>query len=140
MVDKERGEILKDLSLHIPSITLSERCLFDLELLMNGAFSPLKGFMTHSDYESVLDRMRLQDGALWPVPICLDVHEAEAERLEAGQSVALRDAEGFMLAVMDIEEIWPIDKEMEALRIYATTDTNHPGVDYLFHQAGTPAS
>ncbi len=137
IVDEERKNVLKDLSLHIPSIVLSDVQLCDLELLMNGGFSPLTGFMTQMDYESVIDRMRLQDGNLWAIPVCLDVTETEASRLEAGQSVALRDPEGFMLAVMHIGEIWPIDKEREAREIYNTTDTTHPGVDYLFHQTGT---
>ena len=137
MVDEERRNVLKDLSLHIPSLILSERQLCDLELIMNGAFSPLGGFMTSPDYESVVDRMHLQDGALWPIPICLDVTEVEANRLESGQSVALRDPEGFMLAVMHIEEIWPMDKQREGEAIYGTTDEAHPGVDYLFHHMGS---
>ena len=137
IVDEDRKNALKDLSLHIPSIMLSEHRLFDLELLMNGAFSPLTGFMTNPDYESVLDRMLLQDGTLWPIPICLDVTEVEASRLESGQSVAIRDPEGFMLAVMHVEEIWPIDKKREAQAIYGTMDITHPGVDYLFHQIGS---
>lgn len=137
IVDEDRKEVLKDLSLHIPSISLSERHMCDLELLINGAFSPLKGFMTKVDYESVMDRMRLQDGMVWPIPICLDISEVEAGRLEAGQSVALRDPEGFMLAVMHIEDIWPIDKKRESQVIYGTTDESHPGVDYLFSQTGS---
>lgn len=137
IVDEDRQAVLRDLSLHTPSIVLSERQLCDLELLMNGAFSPLTGFMTHPDYESVLHRMRLQAGSLWPIPICLDLTETEALQLEAGQSLALRDPEGFMLAVMHVEEIWPIDKEREAETIYGTLDSTHPGVDYLFHQTGT---
>jgi len=104
---------------------------------MNGAFSPLRGFMARTDYESVIDRMRLQGGALWPIPVCLDVTETEASRLEAGQSVALRDPEGFMLAVMHIEDIWQIDKKAEAEGVYGTTDTDHPGVEHLFYRSGT---
>jgi len=137
IVDEERRGVLQDLSMHIPSITLSERLLCDLELLMSGAFSPLKGFMNSPDYEAVLDRTRLQDGTIWPIPVCLDVTEVEAGQLEAGQSVALRDPEGFMLAVMHIEEIWPIDKKRESKTVYGTRDTSHPGVDYLFNQAGS---
>ena len=121
----------------IVSIVLSGRQLCDLELLMNGAFSPLTGFMTSTDYESVLDRIRLQDGTPWPIPICLDIPEVQASRLEGGQSVAIRDPEGYMLAVMHIEEIWPIDKKREAEAVYGTTETTHHGVDYLFHQTGT---
>ncbi len=130
----ERQKVLKDLSLHIASISLSERQMCDLELLMNGTFSPLAGFMIGSDYESVLDRMRLQDGILWPIPICLDISAVTAEQLEAGQSIALRDPEGFMLGVMHVEDIWPIDKKRESQMIYGTTDTSHPGVEYLLNQ------
>ncbi len=136
MADAERQAILKDLSLHIPSITLSENQICDLELLLNGSFSPLTGFMTQTDYESALDRMRLQDGTLWPIPVCLDIGDLEASKLESGQSVALRDSEGFMLAVMHIEEIWPIDKKREAETVYGTQDLSHPGVDWLFHRTG----
>jgi sulfate adenylyltransferase len=68
LVDEERAAVLKELSLSIPDITLNERQLCDLELLATGAFSPLEGFMCRSDYESVLDRMRLQNDLLWPCP------------------------------------------------------------------------
>lgn len=130
----DRQNVLKELSLHIASISLSERQMCDLELLMNGAFSPLTSFMTSPDYESVVDRMRLQDGTIWPIPICLDISAVEAEQLEAGQSIALRDPEGFMLAVMHVEDIWPIDKKRESQMIYGTTNTFHPGVEYLLNQ------
>ena len=136
MVDDERKSVLNELSLHLVSITLSSRQLCDLELLMNGSFSPLTGFMTHPEYESVLDRMRLQDGTIWPMPICLDVSETEAGKLESGQTISLRDPEGFMLAAMHIDEIWSIDKKREAQSIFGTTDTYHPGVDNLFHHRG----
>jgi sulfate adenylyltransferase len=92
--------------------------------------------MTRSDYESVLDRMRLQNDSLWPIPICLDVSELQAHNLEAGQSVALRDPEGFLLAVMHIEDIWKIDPEKEATRVYGTKDKAHPGTNYLLTRAG----
>jgi len=134
VVDEERGRLLKDLSLNLPDISLSERQLCDLELLATGVFSPLDCFMTRSDYASVLDRMRLQNGTLWPLPITLDISETTAKSLESGQSVTLRDPEGFLLAVMHIDEIWPVDREKEAQNIYGTTDTLHPGVNYLYHR------
>jgi sulfate adenylyltransferase len=136
IVDEERAAILKDVVTNLPDITLNDRQLCDLELLANGAFSPLTGFMTRSDYESVLDRMRLQNDLLWPIPICLDVSELQAHNLEAGQSVALRDPEGFLLAVMHIEDIWKIDPEKEAARVYGTEDKAHPGTNYLLTRAG----
>ena len=137
LVEPERAVILKKLSLNIPDITLSERQLCDFELLATGAFSPLKGFMRRPDYESVLDRMRLQDNTLWPFPICLDISEKTAHSLEVGQSVAIRDPEGFLLGLLNVEEIWPIDKKKEAEMVFGTTDVAHPGVDHLFNQSGS---
>ncbi|RLB42281.1 MAG: adenylyltransferase [Deltaproteobacteria bacterium] len=136
IVDKERKEILRNLALDIPELILNERQMCDLELLAVGAFSPLKGFLTRADYESVLDRMRLQDGLLWPLPICLDLNKVQAESLEAGQSLALRDPEGFLLAVMHIEDIWPVDKARECEQLFNTMDKGHPGVQYLMDISG----
>jgi len=136
VVDSDRAGLLKEIAMSLPDIALNDRQMCDLELLANGAFSPLKGFMVRSDYESVLDRMRLQDGSLWPVPICLDVSATQAKSLEAGQSVALRDPEGFLLAVMHVSDIWPADAEKEAELVYGTQNTDHPGVAYLFESLG----
>jgi sulfate adenylyltransferase len=137
LVDPERVALLKDVSINLAEITLNERQLCDLELLSTGAFSPLDGFMVRADYESVLDRMRLQNDVLWPIPVCLDVTEAAVQSLEAGQSAALRDAEGYLLAIMHVEDIWPIDKEKEAKAIYGTMDASHPGVEHLLRETGT---
>ena len=102
LVDADRAEALKTESQNFPSLTLSQRQVCDLELLMNGAFSPLTGFMGKAAYESVVDDMRLPDGAVWPVPIVLDLPEKFAEKLEKCSKVALRDAEGFMQAVFTV--------------------------------------
>ncbi len=137
IVDGDRANALKDLSMDLDSVTLSDSAVCDLELLMNGGFSPLRGFMNQADYTSVLDRMRLEDGTLWPMPICLDISEGVAKSLEVEQSVALRDSEGFMLAVMGVESIWPVDKKHESEILFGTQDDRHPGVDPLFHKKGT---
>ncbi len=136
MADEDRAELLKDIANDLPDIILNDRQLCDLELMATGGFSPLEGFMVRADYEAVLDRIRLQNEVLWPIPICLDVSESIASNLEAGQSVALRDPEGFMLAVLHIEDIWPVDREKEADRVYETRDTVHPGVAYLINKSG----
>jgi len=136
LVDPERAALLKNISTDLASITLDDRQLCDFELLTTGAFSPLTGFMNRSNYESVLDRMKLQDGTLWPVPICLDISETAARPLEAGQSVVIRDPEGFLLAIMHVEDIWKPDKRKEAQLVYGTTDKAHPGVDNLLRNAG----
>ncbi len=131
MVGEAEAERLRCESQEYPSLTLSQRQLCDLELLMNGAFSPLDGFLGQADYEAVLDDVRLSDGRLWPVPIVLDVPESVAARLEPGQKVALRDSEGFMPAVLTVRDIWKVDKEREARQVYGTTSERHPGVRYL---------
>ncbi len=136
LVDEKRQNILKDIAFNLPDITLNDRQLCDLELLTTGAFSPLEGFLARSDYESVLDRMRLQSGVLWPIPICLDISETKAKSLEAGQSVALRDPEGFLLAIMEIEEIWAVEVEKEALHVFGTSNQVHPGVQQLYKKTG----
>jgi sulfate adenylyltransferase len=136
MVDQDRSTLLKKISRDLPDLALTARQMCDLELLATGAFSPLAGFMTRADYESVLDRMRLQDGTLWPIPICLGVSQSKAASLEAGQSLALRDPEGFLLAVMHLEDIWPIDHEKEARQVLGTCDPDHIGVQYLY-EGGT---
>ncbi len=136
LVDPERSALLKQVSTDLASITLDDRQLCDFELLTTGAFSPLTGFMNRSSYESVLDRMKLQDGTLWPVPICLDISETAARPLEAGQSVAVRDPEGFLLAIMHVEDIWKPEKEKEATLLFGTTDKAHPGVANLLRNTG----
>jgi len=136
MVDEERAVVLKEIALDLSDITLNGRQLCDLELMATGVFSPLDGFMTRPDYESVLDRMRLQSDVLWPIPVCLGISDIQARALEAGQSVTLRDQEGFLLAIMHIEDIWPVDRKKEASLVYGTTDKNHQGVEYLFNKEG----
>jgi len=131
LVDPQRAQVLKGIALELHDIILNERQLCDLELLATGAFSPLSGFMKRMDYEAVLNRMRLENGLLWPIPVCLDVHQTQVHNLEAGQSVALRDPEGYLLAIMHVDDIWPLEAEAEAMAIYGTTDKCHPGVQYL---------
>ena len=131
MADDERAGELKRLSRDFCSMTLSTAAAYDLELLMNGAFSPLTGFMGRDDYDAVLSRMRLQNDCLWPLPVCLPINSILARRIEPGQPLALRDAEGFILAVLHVQDIWRIDKEREVQRIFCSRDVRHPGVRRL---------
>jgi len=119
-----------------PSWDLSQRQLCDLDLLLNGAFSPLEGFLGQADYEKVCTDMRLESGVLWPMPITLDVSDAFADSVSTGDTIALRDPEGVLIATMDVSDIWQPDKESEAQRVFGTNDEAHPGVSYLMHQAG----
>jgi sulfate adenylyltransferase len=128
-----RIDELKKQSREFPSWDLTGRQLCDLELLVNGGFSPLRGFMTKADYEGVCKNMKLASGVLWPMPITLDVTEAFAQTLKPGSKVALRDPEGVMLAVLNVEEIWQPDREAEAKAVFGTTSKAHPGVNYLLN-------
>jgi len=131
----EEAERLKQESEAFPAIVLSQRQQCDLEMLLNGALSPLTGFMTEEVYDSVIDNTCLPDGVIWPIPFCLDVGEQFAD-VEIGTQLALRDTEGFMPAVLTVESVWCVDKEKEAQAIYGTLDQKHPGVRYLFESVG----
>lgn len=115
---------------------LTARQICDLELLMNGAFNPLKGFLGREDYNNVLDHLRLKDGTLWPIPITLDVSELFAETIKIGDSIALCDQEGVILAKMEISDKWTPEKPYEAKKVFGTVDDFHPGVDYLINNSG----
>jgi len=130
-VDDQRAEELKQASQDWPSWDLTPRQICDLELVLVGGFSPLKGFMGRQDYESVCKSMRLADGTLWPIPITLDVSDELAEKLNAGSSLALRDPEGVMLAALHVEETWKPDLDAEAQQVFGTQDTRHPAVAHL---------
>jgi sulfate adenylyltransferase len=120
----------------LPSWDLTARQLCDLELLMNGGFNPLEGFLTEEDYNGVVKDMRLADGSLWPMPINLDISDAFAETVEAGQDIALRDPEGVILAILSITDKWSPDKSAEANGVFGTDDIAHPAVNYLHNTAG----
>ena len=96
------------------SWTLTDRQLCDCELILDGSFSPLKGFMTQKNYTSVLETMRLENGSLFPIPIVLDVNEKFSKKLNFGDKIVLRDKEGFQIAQMMVESIWKPDFEEEA--------------------------
>lgn len=116
------------------SITLTKRQVCDLELILNGGFTPLDGFMDQNNYNSVVENMRLSDGKLWPIPIVLDVNQKELDKIKNSQEIDLRTAEGIVLAKLKIKDIYKPDKIKEAQNVYGTTDTTHPGVYYLINQ------
>jgi len=137
LIDASISDQLKDQSEHFPSITLTKRQLCDLEMLINGAMSPLTGYMDKETYDSVIKSARLPNNLLWPMPIVLDITSEVAENLKPGDKVALRDTEGFMPAVLTISDIWQADKKLEADSVYGTQSDQHPGVEYLFNQCGS---
>ncbi len=136
LVGEAEAETLKSESLDMPSVTLSQRQLCDLELMMNGGFTPLDGFMDRESYSHVLESMRLPGGELWPIPVVLDARREFAAKVGTGSRVALRDQEGLALAVLEVSDIWEPDKRAEAQRVYGTASTRHPGVRHLHERIG----
>ncbi len=110
---------------------LTERQLCDIELLLNGAFSPLEGFLNQQDYDSVVKTMRLTSGVLWPMPITLDVSDEFGSSIKSGDKVALRDLEGVIIATIEVGDVWTPDKKAEADGVYGSSDEAHPAVHYL---------
>ena len=126
---------IKAQSRNYPSWDLTPRQICDLELLLNGSFSPLTGFLNQADYDRVVAEMRLSDGTLWPIPITLDVSEQFASQIVSGERLALRDPGGVPIAVLEIGDIWRPDTRHEASQVLGTTDKRHPGAFYLLRRS-----
>ncbi|MCH2153413.1 MAG: sulfate adenylyltransferase [Phycisphaerales bacterium] len=110
------------------AITLSPKQVCDLEMIAMGAFSPLTGFVGPEDFKSICTDMRLQNGTVWPIPITLAVDDAIKNSLQEGQSAALHHPDGTLLAVIDVEHLYPHDKQLEIPNVFGTEDEAHPGV------------
>ena len=115
-----------------PSLILTDRQLCDLELILNGSFNPIQGFMGQNDYNEVLENMRLENGSIWTIPINLDVSEEFAEKIKLHEDIILKDKEGFSLAHLTVSDIWEPDFKKESEIVFRTTSHAHPGVNYLF--------
>ena len=135
-VENQTVKLSKDRASKLKSWDLTERQICDLELIMNGGFYPLTGFLGKEDYTSVVENMRLKNGALWPIPVTLDVSQEFAADIKEGQDIALRDLEGVILAILSISDKWLADKNHEAKKVFGTNDIKHPAVNYLHNIAG----
>jgi sulfate adenylyltransferase len=135
-VSAESAAKLKVEAGELVSWDLTPRQICDLELLMNGGFNPLNGFLSEADYDSVVTDMRLTNGTLWPMPITLDVPTEFAATVSPEQDIALRDQEGVILAIMSVTDKWTPNKALEAAKVYGDDDLAHPAVNYLHHTAG----
>ena len=123
-------------AIKLTSWDLTPRQICDLELIMNGGFYPLEGFLRQKDYEEVVENMRMANGKIWPIPITLDVSKEFADTVKTKQDIALRDQEGVILAILSISDKWVPDKKREAKKVFGSDDATHPGVHYLKNLAG----
>jgi sulfate adenylyltransferase len=116
----------------LPSVTLNPVSLSDLELIGNGAFSPLTGFLGAADYNRVVDEMHLASGSVWSIPITLAVTRERADQLPPQGEIALTDERGRVVAILELAEKFSPNKDREAERVFRTTDVAHPGVARVF--------
>lgn len=114
---------------------MTDRQLCDIEMILDGSFSPLNQFMNENDYKGVLNNMRLSNGKLFPLPITLDVDREFSKKVGVGEKIILREKEGFIVASMIISSIWEPDFNLEAKLVYGTLDQSHPAVNYLFNSS-----
>ncbi|MHA1864922.1 MAG: sulfate adenylyltransferase [Candidatus Heimdallarchaeaceae archaeon] len=115
----------------LPVLELNERTLADLECIATGVYSPLTGFMTEEDYISVVETMRLKNGVVWPIPVTLPVDDSFAGSLSKGDEITLK-WNGVYMGLMTVSDIYNPNKKKEALNVYKTEDSAHPGVAALY--------
>jgi 3'-phosphoadenosine 5'-phosphosulfate synthase len=115
----------------LPAIALDERAESDVDTIASGAFSPLQGFMSSKEYLRVVREMRLERGLPWPLPVTLAVSEAQGEALRSATEAALCARDGRIVAVIEINDVFRPDKELEAKAVFGTSDAAHPGVSCL---------
>lgn len=129
-----KESLLKE-SESLNSIILNARQLCDLELILNGGFSPLEGFLTEKDYNGVVENLRLSNGLVWSMPIVLDLSKDEASKFNVGERVVLRDEDNYPLAILTIEDKYTPNKQVEAEKVFGG-DLEHPAIVYLLHEQG----
>src|SRR5689334_19109565 len=134
LASEDERAVLQERAQRLPQIVIGSRQLADLEMLANGAYSPLGGFMTRDDYLSVVNDMHLSNGLPWSIPITLAVTTEQAEAIELDSQVALVDSQGALQAVMTVAEKFGYDKQLEARNVYRTEEDAHPGVKVLYQQ------
>ena len=152
MANPPHGGVLKDLIARdaprraelsaeaekLPAVVLNDRQLCDIELILNGGFSPLEGFMNEKDYNGVVEKNRLADGNLFSMPITLDLDQAEIKELgiKAGARITLRDSrDDRNLGILTVDDVYKPDKQKEAKEVFGG-DPDHPAVKFLFNQTG----
>lgn len=129
--ESELKELQKEAN-NLKSIVITKRTLCDIEMLAIGAFSPLKGFVVKTDYESIVEKMRLKNNLVWPIPITLQVKKEDHENIKNEKKITLKNDKNKAVAILNLQEIYQGDCKKEASLVYKTTDTNHPAVKYLF--------
>lgn len=133
VTDNEAQEI-KDRAKHLPKITLEPQAVSDLEMLAIGGYSPLEGFMGSKDYRAVIEHKHLANGLVWPIPIVIGVASQTTGQIKEGKDAAFVDTAGGLLGLICVEELFSADKDKEALLVYGTKESKHPGVERVYQR------
>ena len=131
-LNKDQTPDLKDKAMDWPRIVINARQLSDAHMVAQGGFSPITGFMTQTDYKTVVNHMHLSDGSPWSLPVTLGVNSDVALSVKEGQNVCLTKDDGNIAGILQLEEKYQRDKLQEATLVYGTTDSDHPGVANLY--------
>jgi sulfate adenylyltransferase len=136
LLDGNALEAEKSRAKSLQQIPISSREVGDLIMMGIGGFTPLDGFMTRADWESVCDGMKMVNGLFWPIPITLSTDKATADNIKEGSDIALVDPErdNEIIATMKVTEKYTIDKAHECMMVFKTTDEDHPGVKMVMAQ------
>ncbi|MBI4209269.1 MAG: sulfate adenylyltransferase [Deltaproteobacteria bacterium] len=132
LAPEAKRKALLDQAKGLPQLAVDERTVSDIEMFGIGGYSPLEGFVGIKDYASIVEKMHLANGLPWTIPITLRVSQEESKRLKEGKSIALKDSQGTLLALLEVQEVFSGNKENEAAKVYKTIDRSHPSVDFLF--------
>lgn len=139
---KERDEELIR-ARQLPTIMVDMEAVITLEMIATGVLSPNEGFMKEDDYTSVLEKGRLADGTVWPVPLSFAPTGSKNSEIIAtlavGDEVALANENNEPVAILHLEDIFAYDKAYRATHLFGTTDRNHPGVDAIYRRMGDTA-
>lgn len=128
----KRREAILEAAREMPKIKKSDFFLVDVVNIAHGVFSPLEGFMTRNDFESVLYNMRLVNDLPWTIPIVLDVSKKEKDAFDIGDDLILTRFDDMPIAIMNVEDLYTYDKDDFAQFVYGTKDKNHPGVKKVY--------
>lgn len=140
VIDQDKKEMEIERARSLPSIRIDTEAIITIEMIATGVLSPIKGFMNEDDYLSVLEKGRLADGTVWPVPLSFAPsgkrNKEVISDLQAGDEVALLDAENEPVAILTLEDVFDYDKAHRAKNLFGTVDRSHPGVDSIYTRMG----
>jgi sulfate adenylyltransferase len=141
LLDGDLRDVMRERAQAMTQIPLSPMNTADLECISTGVYSPMTGYMGSEEYRSVVHDMHLSGGLPWTVPLTLAVDDDLAAKVKVGETVTLAEPDGNgglrNLAVMTVSEKFAYDKEVEALKVYGTTEDAHPGVIRIYEQGST---